>query len=112
MDNDSRQHQISKSVTSLMHVTFDDFVEDEVRDLGAEAVKLCQQQPGFVSATQYQVKGGNEFYLLIQWENEHAFLACKQSPAWLLLMPQWSSLQEDGDIHLEIKVLETIKDDS
>ena len=108
MDTDLGQSQTGRGVTSMMHVTFDEFVEEDVRDLGTEAVKLCRQQPGFVSAAQYQVKDTHEFFLLIQWENEHAFLACKQSPAWLLLMPQWSSLQEDGDVHLEIKVLESI----
>lgn len=105
MDADSQPKRLSPEVVSLLHVTFDDFVEDEVEDLGTQAVNICQGQPGFVDADQYRVKEANEFFLLVRWENEHAFSACKQSPAWLMLMPQWSSLQEDGDAHLEIKVL-------
>ncbi len=89
----------------LMHVTYDDFVEDEVQELSHEAIKLCEQYKGFVSARQFQVKDCNEHFVLMQWENEHAYLACKQSPSWLMLMPQWSALQEDGDAILDIKIL-------
>jgi len=89
----------------LMHVKYDDFVEDEVQELGDEAVKLCQRHKGFVSARQYRVKDSNERFILMQWENEHAHQACRESPSWLMLMPQWSALQEDGDVTLDIKIL-------
>jgi hypothetical protein len=89
----------------LMHVKYDDFVEDEVQELGDEAVKLCEQHKGFISARQFRVKDGNERFILMHWENEHAYLTCKQSPSWLMLMPQWSALQEDGDAILDIKIL-------
>jgi len=89
----------------LMHVKYDDFVEDEVEELGQDAIKLCKQHPGFISAKQFCVKEGNEQYILLAWENELAFATCKQSSAWLLLMPQWSALQEDGDAILDINVL-------
>ncbi|MCF7974911.1 MAG: DUF2007 domain-containing protein [Phycisphaerae bacterium] len=89
----------------LMHVKYDEFVEDEVQELSEEAIKLCQQYEGFISVKQYQVKDGDELYILMHWENEHAYLACKQSPAWLMLMPQWNALQEDGDVVLDIKIL-------
>jgi quinol monooxygenase YgiN len=89
----------------LMHVKYDEFVEDEVHELGEAAAKLCKQYEGFVSVKQFEVKAADEFYILMHWENEHAYLACKQSPAWLMLMPQWSALQEDGDVTLNIKVL-------
>ena len=92
----------------LMHVKYDDFVEDEIQELGEEAMKLCKQQTGFLSAKQFEVKDGDEFYILMHWENEHAFQACKQSPAWLMPMPQWSALQEDVDVILDIKVLHTV----
>ncbi|MCP4455285.1 MAG: DUF2007 domain-containing protein [Planctomycetes bacterium] len=89
----------------LTHVTYDDFVEDEVQELSDEVIKLCEQYKGFVSARQFKVKDSNEHFILMQWENEHAYLACRQSPAWLMLMPQWSALQEDGDVTLDIKIL-------
>ncbi len=89
----------------LMHVKYDEFVEDEVHELSEEATKLCKQYKGFVGVEQFEVKDTHEFYILMHWENEHAYLACKQSPAWLMLMPQWSALQEDGDVILDIKVL-------
>ena len=89
----------------LMHVKYDEFVEDEVQELGEEAIKLCKQYEGFVSVKQYRVKDADEFYILMHWENEHAYHACKQSPAWLMLMPQWNALQDDGDVILDIKVL-------
>ena len=89
----------------LMHVKYDDFVEDEVEELGDEAVKLCERHKGFISARQFRVKDSNERFILMQWENEHAYKACKQSPSWLMLMPQWSALQADGDMTLDIKIL-------
>ncbi len=89
----------------LMHVKYDEFVEDEVHELGQEAVKLSRQYEGFVSVKQFEVKDAHEFYILMHWENEHAYLACQKSPAWLMLMPQWSALQEDGDVTLDIKIL-------
>jgi hypothetical protein len=89
----------------LIHVTYDDFVEDEAQELSDEVIKLCEQHKGYVSARQFQVKDNNEHFILMQWENEHAYLACRQSPSWLMLMPQWSALQEDGDATLEIKIL-------
>ncbi len=76
-----------------------------LQELSDEVIKLCEQYKGFVSARQFQVKGSNEHFILMQWENEHAYLACRQSPAWLMLMPQWSALQEDGDATLDIKIL-------
>ena len=101
--------QTSKPETMvLMHVKYDDFVEDEIQELGEQAIELCKQQTGFLSAKQFEVKGVDEFYILMHWENEHAFQACKQSPAWLMLMPQWSALQEDGDVILDMKVLNTV----
>ena len=95
----------SEVLTVLMHVKYDDFVEDEVEELGQDAIKLCKQHPGFISARQFCVKDANEQYILLEWENEQAFATCKQSSAWLLLMPQWSALQEDGDATLDIKVI-------
>jgi quinol monooxygenase YgiN len=89
----------------LMHVKYDEFVEDEVQELGEEAIRLCKQYEGFVSVRQYRVKDADEFYILMHWENEHAYHACKQSPAWLMLMPQGNALQDDGDVVLNIKIL-------
>lgn len=89
----------------LMHVKYDDFVEEEVQELADEAVKLCEQHKGFISARQFRVKDSNERFILMHWENEHAYQACKLSPSWLMLMPQWSALQEDGDVTLDIKIL-------
>ncbi len=89
----------------LMHVTYDDFVEDEVQELSNDAIKLCEQYKGFISARQFCVKNGNERFVLMHWENEHAYQTCRQSPSWLMLMPQWSALQEDGDAILDIKIL-------
>lgn len=89
----------------LMHVKYDDFVEDEVEELGQDAVKLCKQHQGFISARQFRVKEGDEQFIVMQWEDEQAFEACKKSSAWLLLMPQWSALQEDGDAILKIEVM-------
>jgi quinol monooxygenase YgiN len=99
------QTEATGAAMILMHVTYDDFVEDEVQELSDEAIKLCEQHKGFVSARQFRGKDNNEHFVLMQWENEHAYLACRQSTSWLMLMPQWSALQEDGDATLEIKIL-------
>jgi len=106
------------SVVAMIHVIYDDFYKDEVLELAEQAAEIYQQQPGFLGMRQYQVKsreespGGDteEVIVMTEWDNEYSYEACRHSPNWLFLMPQWSALQEDGDLQMEIKLLCDLKD--
>ena len=93
------------SVIAMTRVIFDPDVEDEVLELGEKAVRIFEQQSGFIGMQQYQVKGAGEIISLVEWDSELAHAACQKSPDWLLLMPQWCALQENGEVTLEAKLL-------
>ena len=99
----------SETFTTLMRITFDTFVRDEVLELGERAVRIFERQPGCLGLKRYQVKssGGvsNEILLLVDWRDERAYRACQDDRDLMLLMPQWNALQEDGDVNLEIRFL-------
>ncbi len=96
------------SVVAMTRVLYDDYVKDEVIELGQQALKIFEQQPGFVSLRRYRSRGRNEIVTLIEWESEGAFTSCNESHDWLLLMPQWCALQEEGDVEIDTRLLEAI----
>ena len=96
------------SVIAMTRVIFDPDVEEEVLELGEKAVRIFEQQSGFMGMKQYRVKGAGEIVSLVEWDSELAHGACQKSPDWLLLMPQWCALQEDGEVTLETKLLEAL----
>ncbi len=96
------------SVIAMTRVIFDPDVEEEVLELGEKAVRIFEQQPGFVGMRQYRAQEAGEIISLVEWDSELAHRACQKSPDWLLLMPQWCALQEGGEVTLETKLLETL----
>jgi heme-degrading monooxygenase HmoA len=94
------------SIVAMTRVVFDADVEEEVIELGEQAVRIFAQQKGFLGMTQYRVKQAAEIVSMVEWDSELAYRACEKSPDWLLLMPQWCALQEDGEVTLETKLLE------
>ena len=96
------------SVIAMTRVIFDPDVEEEVLELGEKAVRIFEQQQGFMGMKQYRVKEACEMISLVEWESELAHGACQKSPDWLLLMHQWCALQENGEVTLETKLLEAL----
>lgn len=96
------------SVIAMTRVVYDPDVEEEILELGEKAVRIFEQQPGFLGMNQYRVKEAGEILSLVEWDSELAYRSCEKSPDWLLLMPQWCALQEDGEVTLETKILEAL----
>jgi heme-degrading monooxygenase HmoA len=96
------------SVVAITRVSFDELVEEEVLDLGKQAVQIFEHQPGFLGIQRYLAKEGNEIVTLTQWKDELSYNACTESRDWLLLMPQWCALQEDGDVQIDTKLMEVL----
>jgi len=96
------------SVVAMTRVRYDDYVKDEVIDLGQQAVKIFEQQPGFVSLQRYRSRDRNEIVTLIEWESECAYTNCNESHDWLLLIPQWCALQEEGDVEIDTRLLDPL----
>lgn len=94
------------SIVAMTRVVFDPDVEEEVIELGQKAVRIFEQQKGFLGMTQYRVKEAGEIVSMVEWDSELAYRTCAKSPDWLLLTPQWCALQEDGEVTLETKLLE------
>ena len=47
------------SVVAMTRVRYDEYVKDEVIELGQQAVKIFEQQPGFVSLQRYRSRDRN-----------------------------------------------------
>ncbi len=96
------------SVVAITRVHFDELVEEEVLDLGKQAVQIFEHQPGFQGIQRYRAKEGNEIVTVTQWKDEVSYKACVESRDWLLLIPQWCALQEDGDVRIDTKLMEVL----
>jgi len=96
------------SVVAMTNVRYDEFVADEVIELGQQALKVFEQQPGFVSLRRFRSRNRNEIVTLIEWESELAYTSCNESHDWLMLMPQWCALQEEGDVEIDTKLLDVL----
>lgn len=91
-------------ITVKIQIAFEPRANDEVEDLGREAIEVLQKQPGFLGIHQSLAPEGNEITALLQWDSEEAFHACKRSPYWLAVLPIWSDLQENYEISLSTTI--------
>ena len=96
------------SITAMTRVVFDPDVYDEVIELGKQALRIFEQQPGFICIRQFKVMDKSEILTMVEFESELAYRSCQESPDWLMLMPQWCALQEDGEVTLQTSLLEQL----
>ncbi|MFC1761611.1 antibiotic biosynthesis monooxygenase family protein, partial [Planctomycetota bacterium] len=65
------------------------------------------QQKGFLGLDKYRCLEENILYLMADWESIEDFEACRRTPQWLVLMPDWSDLQEEESVMLTYKYCES-----
>ena len=96
------------SALVYMEVKFAPHAKKRLQNLLEEAQEVLENQSGFRGMKKYRCLEEDTLFGLLEWDRLEDFEACKRTPDWLVIMPEWSDLLEEEAVELVFKYCETM----